>query len=65
MAILLQYNIAEAWTVAQLVENTQIKMDYLIQVLGILLKSKLLTSDEDEADLTPSSVVSLYLGYKK
>lgn len=65
MAILLQYNVAESWTVAQLAENTQIKMDYLVQVLQILLKAKLLISEEDENDLTPSSVINLYLGYKK
>lgn len=65
MAILLQYNIAESWSVAQLAENTQIKMDYLIQVLQILLKAKLLVSEDDENDLAPSSVINLYVGYKK
>lgn len=65
MAILLQYNVAESWTVAQLAENTQIKMDYLIQVLQILLKAKLLVSEDDENDLSPSSVINLFLAYKK
>lgn len=65
MAILLQYNVAESWTVAQLGENTQIKMDYLTQVLQILLKAKLLVCEDDENDLTPSSIINLYLGYKK
>lgn len=64
MAILLQYNIAESWTIMQLSENTQIKLDYLTQVLEILFKAKLLTC-EDEGLLLPSSVVSLFLGYKK
>lgn len=64
MAILLQYNVAESWTVAQLAENTQIKMDYLVQVLQILLKAKLLVSEDDENDLASSSVINLYLGYK-
>lgn len=65
MAILLQYNVAESWTVAQLAENTQIKMDYLVQVLQILLKAKLLVSEDDENDLVSGSVINLYLGYKK
>lgn len=65
MAILLQYNVAESWTVAQLTENTQIKLDYLLQVLQILLKAKLLVCEDDENDLTSSSVVNLFSGYKK
>lgn len=65
MAILLQYNVAESWTVAQLSEHTQIKLDYLVQVLQILLKSKLLTCEDDENDLTPSSLIALFTGYKK
>lgn len=32
MAVLLQFNVADTWTVAQLEENTQIKQDFLIQV---------------------------------
>lgn len=65
MAILLQYNVSDSWTVAQLSENTQIKIDFLTQVLQILLKAKLLCCEEDENDLRPESVVSLFLGYKK
>jgi hypothetical protein len=34
-------------------------------VLQILLKSKLLVSEQDENDLQPSSVLSLFLHYKK
>ncbi|KAF2895631.1 hypothetical protein ILUMI_10541 [Ignelater luminosus] len=64
MAVLLQYNVAETWTVAQLTEHTQIKMDYLIQVLQILLKAKLLVSDDDENDLNANSLVSLFASYK-
>ncbi|XP_025834915.1 cullin-1-like [Agrilus planipennis] len=64
MAILLQYNVSEAWTISQLSENTQIKTDFLIQVLQILLKAKLLVCDDDENDLAPSSVVALFTSYK-
>lgn len=65
MAVLLQFNVAESWTLSQLTDNTQIKHDYMTQVISILLKAKLITCDDDEADLKPESVVNLYLGYKK
>lgn len=82
MAVLLQYNTGEHFSIQQLFDNTQIKMDILIQVLQILLKAKLLVSDaektssspevtgpevnEEEAErlMTPSTVISLYKGYK-
>jgi cullin 1 len=66
MAVLLQYNSSESWTVAQLAESTQIKPDFLLQVLQILLKAKLLhTDEEDDAELQPHSVLSLFSTYKK
>ncbi|EFA06626.2 cullin-1 [Tribolium castaneum] len=64
MAVLLQFNVSESWTIAQLEENTQIKTDFLIQVIQILLKAKLITCDDDENELAPHSVVNLFLGYK-
>lgn len=64
MAVLLQYNVADSWTIAQLEENTQIKNDFLIQVIQILLKAKLLNCEDDENDLTLNSTVTLNLGYK-
>uniref|UniRef100_A0A0A9WZX0 Cullin-1 n=2 Tax=Lygus hesperus TaxID=30085 RepID=A0A0A9WZX0_LYGHE len=64
MAVLLQYNTSETWTMAQLAESTQIKTDFLQQVLQILLKAKLLHTDEDEDELQAQSVLSLFTGYK-
>ncbi|XP_012255442.1 cullin-1 [Athalia rosae] len=66
MAVLLQYNGATHWTVQQLCDATQIKMEFLLQVIQILLKAKLLTTatNDDDADLTPSSNVELFTGYK-
>lgn len=71
MAVLLQYNTSEQFTVQQLFESTQIKMDMLMQVLHILLKVKLLVCDdvepnaeEDDNGLQPSSVIALFMGYK-
>merc|ERR1712223_684727 len=75
MAVLLQYNEADQWTMGQLAESTQIKKDILVQVLQILLKSKLLLLDEEganasgsanaeEANLTNDSVITLFKNYK-
>ncbi|XP_033210503.1 cullin-1 isoform X2 [Belonocnema kinseyi] len=65
MAVLLQYNVSTSWTIQQLHESTQIKMDYLIQVMQILLKAKLLISTtEDEAELSPATSAELFTGYK-
>lgn len=64
MAVLLQYNENTAWTVRQLEHHTGIKGDFLIQVLQILLKAKLLVCQDDESELTESSIVELYVGYK-
>jgi len=80
MAVLLQYNTADQFSISQLLENTQIKMDILVQVIQILLKIKLLVSDavtepnanpnadlneeESEKSLTPSTIISLFKNYK-
>ncbi|XP_046480647.1 cullin-1 isoform X1 [Neodiprion pinetum] len=66
MAVLLQYNVATLWTMQQLHDATQIKMDFLVQVIQILLKAKLLTvpAHEDETNLTPSSTIELFAAYK-
>lgn len=45
--------------------RTGIAQENLLQVLQILLKAKLLTCSDDESSLTASSVIELYLAYKK
>ncbi|XP_049781990.1 cullin-1-like isoform X1 [Schistocerca cancellata] len=64
MAVLLQYNLSEVWTVQQLQESTQISLDVLVQVIQVLMKTKLLQSEDDESDLQPTSVVALCSSYK-
>jgi len=68
MAILLQYNQGETFTVQQLQESTQLDSDILQQVLQILLKTKLLVSEGIDGDsvvqLPPNAVISLFLQYK-
>lgn len=65
MAVLLQYNGGLSWTLQQLQELTQLKAEFTLQVVQILLKSKLLQSSDDETNLQPSSVIELNTGYKK
>jgi len=75
MSILLAYNESSSWTVAKLADASQIKQDLLVQVLQILLKSKLLKIAEKEGDsedsgmasddaIQPDTVIELYKGYK-
>jgi len=66
MSVLLAFNEADSWTVAALAEATKIKLDILVQVLQILLKSKLLTCPNAEEcdDIEPNTTVNLFHGYK-
>ncbi|KAB7504069.1 Cullin-1 [Armadillidium nasatum] len=63
MAVLLQFNSTDTLLISQLQELTGISQDILIQVVQILLKCKLLIS-EDEDKVCSDSRVNLFLGYK-
>jgi len=68
MSVLLAFNEADSWNVGALAEATKIKMDILVQVLPILLKSKLLVGannvEVDENNIDASTTVNLFHGYK-
>ena len=79
MAVLLQYNDSDAWSLQELEDSTKIKREILVQVLQILLKSKLLklkdesaaasgagSMDQGSADphLDNSTMIELYQKYK-
>ncbi|XP_058060836.1 cullin-1 isoform X1 [Anopheles bellator] len=64
MAVLLQFNEETVWSIKQLGENTGINNENLVQVLQILLKTKLLTCYDDEAKLQPSSTIELNRDFK-
>ncbi|KAG8184675.1 hypothetical protein JTE90_013069 [Oedothorax gibbosus] len=65
MAVLLQFNSADALTFNQLEESTGIRSDILLQVLQALVsKLRVLKSTDDSSIVTMSSSVSLFMGYK-
>ena len=66
MSILLSFNEADSWTVGALSEATKIKMDFLVQVLSIILQAKLLVvaKEVDEEMIDASTTVNLFHGYK-
>jgi len=68
MSVLLAYNDSDSWTMGDLEDATKIKQDILIQVVLILLRSKLLTvvgiEKPDEIDIKPDTVISLFTKYK-
>lgn len=65
MAVLLQFNEQDSLTVQQLSDNTGIAIENMVQLLPILLKAKLLTCTDDENNLTATSLIELFLNYKK
>lgn len=67
MAILLMYNRGDIFTVSELQQYTQLKMEILQQVLAILLKCKLLVCDniDETGELKYNNKLELFLGYKK
>ena len=67
MVILLQFNMSDKWTMSQLIANTQISKDIVLQVLQILLKVKLLVIEgETDGNKDPGmdTVISIFHGYK-
>lgn len=64
MAILLQFNSSDSWSIKQLCISTGIDTDILIQNVQILIKSKLLRSEDDESNLQLSSLVQFTAEYK-
>ena len=57
MAVLLQYNNQDTMSLDELVTATGVSKDYLKQVLGLLVKAKILISDDsDQYDYNPSTL---------
>ncbi|XP_062552969.1 cullin-1-like [Armigeres subalbatus] len=64
IAVLLQFNEQTCWTVQQLRENTDIDQGILVQILQILIKTKLLLTQEDDVELQATTTVELNTGFK-
>ncbi len=65
MVILLLFNKSQNWTVERMQDETQIKADLFLQVLCVLLKSKLIicpeiNEEELEEELKESDVKMTY-----
>ena len=66
MAVLLQYNTSTSWSVAQLQENTQITLELLIQILNILVKTRvLIIGDDESSEISENTTICLSPDYKK
>lgn len=63
MAVLLQFNLGESWTVQELFEFTHIEIDYLIQVLKLLLDTKVLSSEFQGSKPNLESMIRLNKAY--
>merc|ERR1712038_1809804 len=74
MAVLLQFNESDELTMEQLAENTKIRKETLQQVVGILVKAKLLLLEnsectngqtkEEDLKISSKSTLRLFRGYK-
>lgn len=57
MAVLVQYNDHDTLSLDELLEATGISKEILVQVLGVLVKAKILINEEqDQYDLNPSKL---------
>jgi hypothetical protein len=71
MAILLLYNHSREWTVERMQDETQMKTELLLPVLGSLLESKLLTckefngKDVAEVDIKMNPTILLTNDFKR
>jgi cullin 1 len=71
MAVLLLYNDSLEWTVEQIQDKTQIKIELLLSVLISLFQSKLLTCNElneenvTEINIKMNSIIKLSSNFKR
>lgn len=61
MMILLLFNNSLEWTIKQIHDQTEIKIDLLLQILNILLKSQILTCSQcmNQVDLDLNCTIRL------
>ncbi|XP_037038939.1 cullin-1-like [Bradysia coprophila] len=64
MAVLLQFNKKLRFSVQQIELNTGINQVQLIEIIKILLKSKIVASSDDESNISNTSVIELFAEYK-
>ena len=64
MVILLLFNDSFKLTVEKIQDETQIKIELLLQILKILLESKILVSTDD-TNLTINSIIQLSENFTK
>lgn len=65
MAVLLQYNTETKCTFQQLIESTDLSPENLQQILGILLKAKIMECDVEESQLQNETEIKLNYRFKR
>lgn len=65
LAVLQQFNEHDSRSLQELIDFTGIPEEYLVQVLQILLKAKILTCSNGENRLNAESVFKLNMGFKR